>query len=86
MQKPFSVALRDFRNSIVDCVNTSGLPFDAMLPTIKELVEVVAMKAEEAYKADLKAYEEALKAESEACEDNEEVLKEYQEVPEEEEE
>lgn len=84
MQKPFSVALRDFRNNIVDCVNTSGLPFDAMLPTIKELVEVVARKAEETYNADLTAYEEALEAESEA--DENEVLESDQGVPEEEEE
>ena len=70
MQKPFSVAIREFRSGIVELINGSGLPYDAILPTVRELEEVLEAKAEANYRAELEAYNEALaekaKAEAEA--------------------
>lgn len=51
--KPFSVAIRDTKNDLVSVLNNSGLPLDAMLYILKELVSSVTAQAEQEYRDEL---------------------------------
>lgn len=61
MNKPMSVALREFKEKIVEDVNSSGLPLFAIEPILKDLLSVVQMESERVYQMEKKAYEESLK-------------------------
>lgn len=63
MNKPMSVALREFKEKIVEDVNNSGLPLFAIEPILKDLLSVVQMESERVYQMEKKAYEESLKTE-----------------------
>ena len=51
--KPFSVAIRDTQNEVVTVLNNSGLPFDAMLYILKELLSTISVQAEQEYRDEL---------------------------------
>lgn len=53
MNKPFCVAYRETRDKIIEVLNNSGLPFDAMTAILEKLTGVTTAQAEEEYKNEL---------------------------------
>lgn len=51
--KPFCVAIRDTQKQIVETLNASGLPLDAMVAILKDLLGVISQQAEAEYQAEL---------------------------------
>lgn len=49
MEKPFSVKLRETRDSILQTLNNSGLPIDVMDMLLGEIRTVVHAQAEQEY-------------------------------------
>lgn len=66
MQKPITVILNKFKQSLLDAVNGSGLPFFIMEPYIKDLWESVRDGAERQAENDWAAYEEYLQEQKES--------------------
>lgn len=58
MNKPFSVIIRETKESLVSVINTSGLPLDVLQMILKELYNVVCNQAQLNYEQELKAYNE----------------------------
>lgn len=61
IEKPLSVARKEFMDEVVKLVNESGLPLFVIEPILKELHGVVQMEAENQYQREKEAYEESLK-------------------------
>ena len=57
-KKPFSIAIRETQNKIVNMFNESELPLDAMIPILKDLLNVITIQAEEQYQKELKSWNE----------------------------
>lgn len=70
IDKPMSVARKEFMNMMVRNVNESGLPLFVVEPILKDLHTVVQHEAEKMYQLEKQAYEEALKLEKEEAEVN----------------
>lgn len=68
MQKPMSVARKEFMDKVVNLVNESGLPLFVVEPILKELHGVVQAESENQYQREKEAYEEALKKEAKKAE------------------
>lgn len=58
MEKPFSVTYREAKKAIADTLNESGLPLDAMVSILKDLLQEAETKAELIYQQELKEYKE----------------------------
>lgn len=56
MNKPFSVALRETRDKIVEILNSSGLPIDALDMLLIQIQTAVHTQAEQEYAKQLEAY------------------------------
>ena len=62
MQKPITVARRDFVDSMNKLIAESGLPFSMLCDIFKDAVIQLGQLENEQYEKDKKAYEESLKA------------------------
>lgn len=49
MDKPFSIALRETRDKIVETLNNSGLPIDVLDMILMQIQSVVHNQAEQEY-------------------------------------
>lgn len=56
MSKTFSIALRETRDRIVETLNSSGLPIDALDMVLGEIKMIVHAQAEQEYAKQLEAY------------------------------
>lgn len=65
MDKPISLKIKDFKNDVVNLINTSGLPLFIVEPILKEVLVAVQNKAEQEYQQDILKYEQSLKEEGE---------------------
>ena len=61
MQKPITVAIKGFKEDIVDIVNGSGLPLIVMEPILRDLLEAVREGAEGQEQRDRAEYEASLR-------------------------
>ena len=61
MDKPATMAVREFKEKIVTAINESGLPAFALIPVIEGALGELNRIDEQQYQTDKKAYEEASK-------------------------
>ena len=66
MQKPITVARREFIDSMNELTKESGLPLSMLCDIFKDAVMQLQQIEEQQYEQDKKAYEESLKKEQEA--------------------
>lgn len=65
MQKPITVARREFIESMNELMENSGLPLSMLCDIFKDAVMQLQQLEERQYEQDKKAYEESLKKEQE---------------------
>ncbi len=65
MQKPITVARREFVENMNKLISESGLPISMLCDIFKDAVMQLQQIEEQQYKQDKKAYEESLKKEQE---------------------
>lgn len=65
MEKPISLKIKEFKNTAVGLINTSGLPLFVVEPILKEVLVAVQTKVEQEYQQDKINYEQSLKEEGE---------------------
>ena len=65
MQKPITVARREFIDSMNELMKESGLPLSMLCDIFKDAVMQLQQLEEQQYEQDKKAYEESLKKEQE---------------------
>lgn len=53
MNKPFCIAYRETRDKVVDVLNESGLPLDAMVAILEKLLGITSAQAEAEYQNEL---------------------------------
>jgi len=58
MQKPATIAYREFRARIVEAINGSGLPAFCIVPILEQALAEVKEIEEQQYEKDKAAYEE----------------------------
>ena len=58
MDKPITLAQREFKDKIVQAINDSGLPAFVISPVLRQALDKVEEIEEQQYLADKKAYEE----------------------------
>lgn len=58
MDKPITLAQREFKDKIVQAINDSGLPAFIISPVLRQALDKVEEIEEQQYLADKKAYEE----------------------------
>ena len=61
MEKPISLKIKEFKNTAVNLVNTSGLPLIVIEPILKDILGAVQTKLEQEYLQDKAKYEQSLK-------------------------
>lgn len=59
MDKPLTIAQRDFKDALIRSINSSGLPALVLIPVLERALEELRQIDEAQYQADLKAIEEA---------------------------
>lgn len=60
VNKPLSVARRDFMNSLIELVNESGLPPFVLESVVKDIYNEIRILSQKQLEADLKQYNELL--------------------------
>ena len=60
MNKPLSIAYRDYKQAIVDITNNSGLPAFLIAPVMRDLFEEVTNASRMEYETQKRQYEEML--------------------------
>lgn len=74
MQKPLLVARQEFTQSVVDTVNTSGLPAFVMRQILEEVIEQLKALEVKQEQAAYDAWQESLEQEKADNPDTEEVV------------
>lgn len=64
MEKPISLRKKEFENTVVNLVNTSGLPLIIVEPILKDILGAVQAKLDQDYLQDKLNYEQSLKDEN----------------------
>ena len=59
MQKPTSLAIRDFRLDVCRAANTSGLPASVLEPVLYKIYQELQVLSEQERAADMEAYKKA---------------------------
>lgn len=65
MEKPISLKIKEFKNTAVGLINTSGLPLIVVEPILKDILSAVQTKLDQEYLQDKANYEQSLKEEGE---------------------
>ena len=71
MNKPISIAINETKNTMIEAINTSGLPACILLEILNALSSQVNTLAKSELEKDTKDYVEALKAEQDNKEEEE---------------
>ena len=58
MDKPITVARKEFMDGLVDLINSSGLPAFIIVDVFESTIPALRTQAEQQYLADLKKYKE----------------------------
>lgn len=61
MEKPISLKIKEFKNTAVGLINTSGLPLIVVEPILKDILSAVQTKLDQEYLQDKANYEQSLK-------------------------
>lgn len=59
MDKPASVAYRDFQRDLIELVNNSGLPAFCLVPVVREALDQLTTAEKAVYERDLEAWDKA---------------------------
>ena len=60
MEKPISLRVREFKDSVINLVNNSGLALIVVEPILKDIYGAVQTKLEQEYLMDKMTYEKSL--------------------------
>jgi hypothetical protein len=60
MEKPISLKTREFKDSMIRSINTSGLPLIVIEPILKDILSAVQLKLDQEYLQDKENYEKSL--------------------------
>lgn len=63
MDKPLTLVAYDFENSLIDIVNSSGLPAFIVRPIIERILTSVKQAEQRQLKTDMEVYEQSMKKE-----------------------
>lgn len=69
MEKPATILHKEFREKIVEAINTSGLPAFVLVPVLESALNQVKEIADEQYANDIETYTAAIEDNASAIED-----------------